>query len=276
MKEVEWLESQDPIALLNHLYYLPDKRPHSSSKWRLREGPLLSYRKARLFLVGCCRLVWDLIGDEKSQKAVEIAEKYADCPTPGPALEHKLEQAHNYIYNDAPHSKVWIWCYSAICFNPEYREVFAYSRGERDQHPRNPPLATQAHLLRCVAGNPFRPSNAPPLEKGIAQTIAWSIYQDRSFEQLPILADALEEEAEFCETCYGQGHRWYCKACRSLWRFSGEDPTCVTCPGRPCEKRTCEGCEGSGLCYHFVIKHLREPGPHARGCWALDRLLGKE
>jgi hypothetical protein len=56
-------------------------------------------------------------------------------------------------------------------------------------------------------------------------TLAQSIYTDRSFDQLPILADALEEQ----------------------------------------------GCTDAEL-----LRHLRSPEPHVRGCWALDAVLGKE
>jgi hypothetical protein len=31
------------------------------------------------------------------------------------------------------------------------------------------------------------------------------------------------------------------------------------------------GCTDDG-----IVAHLRGPGPHVRGCWALDRLLGRE
>jgi hypothetical protein len=31
------------------------------------------------------------------------------------------------------------------------------------------------------------------------------------------------------------------------------------------------GCESEEL-----IQHCRQPGPHYRGCWALDRVLGRE
>jgi hypothetical protein len=31
------------------------------------------------------------------------------------------------------------------------------------------------------------------------------------------------------------------------------------------------GCSDAGL-----LGHLREPGPHVRGCWAVDLLLGRE
>ena len=49
-------------------------------------------------------------------------------------------------------------------------------------------------LSDCVFGNPFRPVVADPTWlKPTAVSIASSIYADRAFDRLPILADALEE-----------------------------------------------------------------------------------
>src|SRR5262245_13783113 len=59
--ESQWLRSEDPLAILASL----------------RED--LSQRKARLFAVACCRLIWDLLEDHaSSRKALEFAERYAD------------------------------------------------------------------------------------------------------------------------------------------------------------------------------------------------------
>jgi hypothetical protein len=88
----------------------------------------------------------------------------------------------------------------------------------------------QCQLLRDIFGNPFRP--LPRLnpswlaaEGGTVPKLAASIYEERAFDRLPILADALEEA----------------------------------------------GCDAAEL-----LTHLRGPGPHVRGCWAVDLLLGKE
>jgi hypothetical protein len=56
----------------------------------------------------------------------------------------------------------------------------------------------QASLLRCIFGNPFRP---PPLTEpawlkrhdGTVVNLAQAIYDERRFQDLPILADTLEE-----------------------------------------------------------------------------------
>jgi hypothetical protein len=34
--------------------------------------------------------------------------------------------------------------------------------------------------------------------------------------------------------------------------------------------------EEAGCDKEDILNHLRGPGPHVRGCWALDLLLGKE
>jgi hypothetical protein len=103
-----------------------------------------------------------------------------------------------------------------------------------DSTPADPIWAAeeeaQSDLLRCVVGNPFRPPH--PLtatvagwNEGTIVKLALAIYNDRAFDRLPILADALLEA----------------------------------------------GCEDADL-----LGHLRGPGPHVRGCWAVDLLLGKE
>jgi hypothetical protein len=84
----------------------------------------------------------------------------------------------------------------------------------------------QCHLLRDIVGNPFHPTTVAdqPLARTTVE-IAQQIYDERAFDRLPLLADALEEA----------------------------------------------GCQDTN-----ILAHCRHPGPHVRGCWVVDSLLGKE
>jgi hypothetical protein len=91
---------------------------------------------------------------------------------------------------------------------------------------RDEPQRDQASLFRDIFGNPFRPvAFDPEWQTTTALALARGIYDDRAFDRLPILADALQDA----------------------------------------------GCDSDDL-----LNHLRGPGPHVRGCWALDLVLGKE
>lgn len=94
-----------------------------------------------------------------------------------------------------------------------------YAAGKNaDEH------AAQCRLLRDILGNPFRPVAVDPtwLTSTVTQLSA-GIYEERAFDRLPILADALMDA----------------------------------------------GCD-----HPDVLAHCRSSGPHARGCWVVDFLLG--
>ncbi|WP_246173508.1 hypothetical protein [Limnoglobus roseus] len=83
----------------------------------------------------------------------------------------------------------------------------------------------QGPLLRDIFGNPFRPVTfSPAWLTPTAVGLAQAIYEDRAFDRLPILADALQDA----------------------------------------------GCEDEA-----ILGHCRGDGPHVRGCWVVDGVLGK-
>jgi hypothetical protein len=73
-------------------------------------------------------------------------------------------------------------------------------------------------LVRELFGNPFRPVQLSRRERTRdVLTLARAIYDDRAFEQMPVLADALEDagctEAQFLDHCrQGRPHALGCWA----------------------------------------------------------------
>jgi hypothetical protein len=100
--------------------------------------------------------------------------------------------------------------------------------GDLPCHPFDPRAEGHANLVREVIGNPFQSFVVNPewlsWRDGTVRILAQRIYDERTFEVMPILADALQDA----------------------------------------------GCEDNN-----ALTHCRSSGPHVRGCWVLDALLGK-
>jgi hypothetical protein len=200
MNEQGWLICNDPEAMLDFL-----------------EGKSSS-RKLRLFACACCRRIWPMLIDERSREAVEIAERYADDV----ASESEREEAQRNAENAADEqTRLSIEAgagpdgpavsAAAAAMNAAESEFTAYDpEGSAPFYAASNALlavadaspskgaaerAAQCRLLRDIFGPlPFRsvrldPAWLTPAVVGLARTI----YDERRFHDLPLLADALEE-----------------------------------------------------------------------------------
>ena len=243
MTEAEWLES----ATRHELSESTDL--HEMLIW-LRSNRNPTSRKLRLFAVACCRRIWNMLTDPRSQNAVAVAEQWADGATDEDDLRFSWEGAVEVI-DDSITSIVNPYASRAA--------VAAASGRDTEQEPdvhaahhaadyancaltwglpggsgssyltgvnSHTEMADQVRILHELFGNPFRPvvldSN---WRTSTVVSVAQGIYDDRAFDRMPILADALEDA----------------------------------------------GCEQQD-----ILNHCRSDGPHVRGCWVVDLLLGKE
>jgi hypothetical protein len=214
----------------------------------LRASGRASDRKVRLFAVACCREIWQVLGDGRSRRAVEVAEASAEGLV-GEAELHTAWTAAREV-SDTSQAEVWQrmaaraaaatvsgpgWGAASAAANEASRagalagsgRATAFQEGRRH-------LGT---LLRDVFGPlPFRPVAVDPAwlawHGGAAGKLAQAVYDERELPsghldaaRLAVLADMLEEA----------------------------------------------GCSDPNL-----LGHLRGPGPHVRGCWAVDLLTGRE
>jgi hypothetical protein len=189
-------------------------------------GPMLDFlqgkaseRKLRLFAVACCRQVWGLLSYPESRQAVEVAERLAD----GQATEADRWPAYGdatntvYAIGHGPPNPPARLSACAAAEAVAKRLVAAYSKdlagGTYEGGIANvdaiafqaaaavnqvdPPMNIFAALVRDVFGNPFRPAKTASRwlawNDGTIPKIAQAIYDDRAFDRLPILADALED-----------------------------------------------------------------------------------
>jgi hypothetical protein len=203
----------------------------------LRTSGKLSPRKIRLFAVGCCRRVWPFLVDDRSRKAVEVAEGYADRLV-DESERASAEAAASEAARASPMfaalaSKMTIAKKVPVHRVVIYTPVDLVNRPE-DTQARN---CEQAHLLRDLFGPwLFRPVTLSPSVRtwndGCVVKLATAIYEERSLPEgtlssvrLRVLADALEDAG-------------------------------VTGPD--------------------ILGHLRQQrGVHVRGCWAIDLLTGR-
>jgi hypothetical protein len=167
----------------------------------------LSERKRRLFASACCRRIWDLLTDATLRKGVETAELLADRqlrPSARPGLRKRVARLGEggHVGEFAACAVRW-----ALERNPHYplcsaqyaseARAFATTGGFRVGGYSKVVVAEQRQqidLLRDVLGNPFRPVAIDPAWLTDAVLgIARGVYDERAFEHLPILADALED-----------------------------------------------------------------------------------
>jgi hypothetical protein len=223
MTEAEWMACADPQTMLDFL------RGKASD------------RKLRLFACACCRRIWHLLSYDRSRCLVEKIEQYADSQLTifevSAAWEMHEQARSNYDFK-AP----WYAAMASVADTRQTAREAAEAAGCEvwwESIPEDDPILsvvhssgrhaaqeTQCRLLRDIFGNLFRPVTIHPTR--LTPTVfhlAEAVYDERAFNCLPILADALEEA----------------------------------------------GCSNTE-----ILAHCRGPGPHVRGCWVIDLLLGKE
>jgi hypothetical protein len=234
MTEQEWLDSADPTPML---HFLQNRA---------------SARKLRLFAVWCCRQIEEFVKDDRSKRALDAAEGFADGTVSDEDRERHFRTASDAeadsrrVMETARDDLIWTINWQASL---EYRHMAAEASAQAVAD--NPAAASELALrlsaltapapllggrvwdsvyaleqqkwvviVRHIFGNPFRPYPAPYSWPSNVVQLAAAFYegQDCGFA----LHDALLEA----------GH--------------------------------------ADLAQHFQEKD------HPKGCWGLDLILGKE
>jgi hypothetical protein len=206
----------------------------------------VSDRKFRLFLVACCRNLFPLIPESYTRKTVRTAERYAD----GEVSAEKLRFA----------------------WGSARRTVGVLARGLRDTGPRDATardfalwmvcLAVEADPVRLVwGGNPvsWPPAMSPRTGLGMAPALnecglLRCIFRNR-FRPVTLHP------------------AWVAWNGGTVRRLAEDIYTQRAFDRLPI---LADALEEAGCTDTAILDHCRDPGPHTRGCWAADLILGRE
>lgn len=234
MTEAEWLTQDIPSPMLEF----------AASRF--------SDRKLRLIGCAYCRLAWKVL-TEDGQEAVHVLEQFADGEVDLEVMDCAVGRANESVATCRQHTSWYcaglavrnagqvgsiVGTRHALYVAEEVVNALGLESVGRDdsleaelEAARRTVVHRVCGIVRDVVGPRLWPSRSVTLNpawlkwhRKTVPKLAQAIYADRAFEQLPILADALEE---------------------------------------------------AGCAEAVILEHLREPGPHVRGCWALDLLLRK-
>lgn len=176
----------------------------ASDDWRILLRSLESKgtdRKLRLFSVECCRLVSRFLKSSEARNAFRAIERFADGETSWATISgHRLRIASVFHEaDDRPEMAVSEAQALMVVDEASYEDSYLAARRAAAQlfnMPRCPKRrkAELVGMIRDIFGNPFRPIQVDPgsLSTDVLD-LAKAIYDERDFDRMPILGDALEE-----------------------------------------------------------------------------------
>jgi hypothetical protein len=263
MTEQEWLAPTGPGLMLRCV------------------GDGASDRKLRLFACACCRRIWHLLTDERSRKAVEVTERFADREATQEELAAAADRAAagaadaEAAYNDAGEMANCAAAEAAMYhLGDDWTKSFDEAASE----------ASGAAAARAAT------------QAADAETANWAAAQAVDAADAGAAARATEAAARTTRAAAKAAEQ---QAQADLLRDIFSNPFRPSPPVPPTVlawndgtvRRMAEGIykerafdrmpiladalEDAGCANEDLLSHCRSEGPHVRGCWAVDLLLGR-
>lgn len=238
MTEQEWLASRDPMMMLEFITRYSSRR------------------KQQLFAVGCCRRLGALLCDQSDQRLV-LVERAADTPISDPEWSDLNDDAMcladglSWRMGSPEGSARWnaanaVW---SIIDHDAISVVLNAARAVEDA-ARDP--------VTFDVSRPDPPSIGDPVERAAQSDLLRHIVGN-PFVPASIASPCLTPTVvSLASAAYQERH----------WRSGEIDCDRLGVLSDALEEASCDDAA--------LLDHLRGPGPHVRGCWALDLLLGRE
>lgn len=241
MTEAEWLCCVDPTPML---VFLKERR--------------VSERKLRLFACACCRRVWSLIEYPLSREAVEKAELAADGMADVEELCAAADRAFDYHGRAYAARAVDAGAFAAQCAAViRFSGIAAYM---------------QAGGVACQAAEYAAYGSAAAVSTYTKDGTLWM--DDNKVKAHTGIEK--EQQAWLVRDVFGNPFRptsadttWLTPKVIKLAQEIYNDRDFSRMP------QLADILEEAGCTNIDILTHLRSPGPHVRGCWVVDIILGK-
>jgi hypothetical protein len=238
MTEAEWLECEEPKPMIELLRTHPRIGP---GKFTSPVG-----RRLRLFSVGCCRHVERGLIDPRSLQAIATFERYLD----GEATDAEWQEALDAA-DLAKESRLKDWQY--IATSGVYSTIF----DDVDDEWKN---------AQSSAWDAVRAARGEACEVQYDGNAYSNAQQTEQKYQAALLRDIF-------------GNPFRPITFSPSWRTD----TAVSLARQMYDRRDfsampilADALQDAGCDSEDILSHCRGDGPHVRGCWVVDLILGKE
>jgi hypothetical protein len=231
---------------MTEIDWLACREPKPMLEFLHQPSNKVSVRKRRLFACACCRLLDDVLLDREIRKALDAAERYADGLIVDSTLMnwyHRACASRNQLRGTA--SKQWS-AYHAVTSAAVSSQYGAW------QHAYETVANALAHGSGHRPGDPeWRPARLQALQAMVP--LLHDVFGN-PFHQVTIDPAWL---------AWNEGVVF--RLAQGFYQDRAEDRLPILG----------DALEEAGCADQAILSHLRHPGPHVRGCWVVDFLLGR-
>jgi len=267
--EAAWPGCDDPIAMVEFLRGSPtgtDPEARSNPRWRADDPQAPADRRFRRFACACCRRVWGHIPGPSSRAAVVAVEEYLGGRATPAALEAAFTASARVEYLEDGTKRP----------DPAYWAVKYLGRGFYKLSAGASALVVASRTLSLADeayGGPVRSAFDGCFYAGAGVFLTPFRWPE------PVPAAVRAERgvlAGVLRCLFGNPFRpaarspaWRTSTCLALAEQMDRTGEFAPMPvlGDALEEAGCDNVD--------ILSHCRGPGPHVRGCWVVDLVLGK-
>jgi hypothetical protein len=214
-----------------------------------------SQRRARLFACACCRRLWDLLQTDPARQIVELAEAYADGAVSAAELQTANDSALfgdiDDRYRGLAEPRLSIRAMDAI---------LAVRRLVSPTFDTPTAVTVAIFTSKDPASDYFLPLDWAGMAAGVPPSDV-----ERT-EQVKILRDIFGNP--FRPVSFNPEWRTPTVLNLANQMYKSRDFSAMPILADALEDACCDNEE--------ILGHCRGEGPHVRGCWVVDKILGKE